>query len=55
MAKVFTDVIVIKLSKLVKDNDNEIYKLASDEIKANLEDIVQELVGDDVLVEIEKE
>jgi hypothetical protein len=53
MAKVHTEVIIVKMSKLVKDNDNQSV-IASDEIKNSLEAIVQELVGENIIVEIEE-
>lgn len=53
MAKVHTEVIIVKISKLVKDNDNQSV-IASDEIKNSLEAIVQELVGENIIVEIEE-
>lgn len=54
MAKVQTEIIVVKLSKLIKDNTNEVDSLVNEDFDSNLEAIVQELVGDNVLVEIEK-
>ena len=53
MAKMIEEVIVIKLSKLVKDNDlND--TIADGEIQAALEQVAQELAGNGVLVEVEK-
>lgn len=53
MAKIFEEVLVVKLSKLVKD-DTANNSITTDEIQAALEQVVQELVGDGVIVEIEK-
>ncbi len=53
MAKVHTEVIVVKMSKLVKDSDNRTV-LASDEVKTSIEAIVQELVGDQIVIEIDE-
>lgn len=53
MAKVHTEVIVVKMSKLVKDSDNSTV-LASDEVKTGIEAIVQELVGDQIVIEIDE-
>lgn len=53
MARVQTEIIVVKLSKLIKDNAEDV-TLVNEDFDANLEAIVQELVGDNVLVEIEK-
>lgn len=52
MAKVVEDVIVIKFSALVKDNDaNPAVVLSNDNINA-LEQVAQELVGDSIIVEV---
>lgn len=53
MAKILEDVVVIKFSKLVKDSEKEV-KLASAEIESALEQVAQELVGDGVVVEVER-
>ena len=53
MARVQTEIIVVKLSKLIKDNAEDV-TLVHEDFDSNLEAIVQELVGDNVLVEIEK-
>jgi hypothetical protein len=54
MAKIVEDVIIIKFSKLVKDN-NDIQSLAGQDIQQALEQVAQELVGDSVIVEVVKE
>lgn len=53
MAKIYEEVIVIKLSKLVKNNEEE-NPLVTDDTTFALEQVVQELVGNNVIVEIEK-
>ena len=53
MAKIIEDVLVIKLSKIVKDSE-EGNSIASDEVQAALEQVTQELVGAGVVVEIER-
>ncbi len=55
MAKIQEEIIIIKLSKLVKNSEEVEDSLINDDFSANLETIVQELVGDTVIVEIEKE
>ena len=51
MAKIQEEIIVIKLSKLVKEvNDS----LTTEDFVQNVEAIVQELVGDSIIVEVEK-
>lgn len=53
MARIQTEVIVIELSKLVKDTAEDV-SLTSDEFDASLEAVIQELAGDGILVEIER-
>ena len=52
MAKIVEDVLVIKLSKIVKDSDNSGSGITSPEVQSALEQVVQELVGDSVVVEV---
>jgi hypothetical protein len=54
MAKIHEEHIVIKVSKLHKDNEH-VDTIVSDDTTVSLEAIVQELVGADVVVEIIKE
>ncbi len=53
MAKVYEEIVVIKLSKLVK-GDQEVKNITNDEVIAALEQVAQELVGDTIIVEVEK-
>jgi hypothetical protein len=53
MARMIEDVVVIKLSKLVKDNDPETTIVTAD-VQSALEQVAQELAGEGVLVEVEK-
>lgn len=55
MAKVKENIIVIRLSRLVKDSDNQESSLVSEDVTDNIEAIVQELVGDSVIVEVERQ
>lgn len=52
MAKIQEELIVIKLSKLHKDNSTQTLGLAGEEVVSSLEAVVQELVGSDIIVEI---
>jgi hypothetical protein len=52
MAKLVESVLVIKLSKLVKDSE-EATVILNDEVQAALEQVTQELVGNGVMVEVE--
>lgn len=54
MAKIVEDVLVIKFSKIVKDNESENSGIAGSDIQAALEQVAQELVGDSVVVEVVK-
>jgi hypothetical protein len=55
MARIKEDIIVIRLSKLVKDSDSQESSLVGDDVTDNIEAIVQELVGDSVIVEVERQ
>lgn len=52
MAKIVEDAVVIKFSKIVKNNENDSLVIASEKIIQELEQLVQELVGDSIIVEI---
>jgi hypothetical protein len=53
MAKIHEEIVVIKLSKLIKDTEN-VGILADAETVASLEQVTQELVGSGVIVEVER-
>jgi glutamate/tyrosine decarboxylase-like PLP-dependent enzyme len=52
MAKVIVETIVLKLSKLVKDDTNQ--RISPEDLEETLEQVTQELVGDAVIVEVER-
>lgn len=52
MAKIIEELIIIKLSRLVKDNERQLESTASEELLTSLETVVQELVGSDIIVEV---
>jgi hypothetical protein len=54
MAKIVEDIVVIKFSKIVKDNDSSESSITNSEIQTALEQVAQELVGDSVVVEVVK-
>lgn len=54
MAKIVEDVVLIKLSKIVKDSDKDSANIANPEILAALEQVAQELAGDGIVVEVVK-
>lgn len=51
MAKIVEDIVIIKLSKLVKDSDSGTEIINGDQVQA-LEQVAQELVGESVIVEV---
>lgn len=53
MAKIHSETIVITLSKLVKDN-SEVSTIADEGITAALAEVVEQLAGAGVVVEVEK-
>jgi hypothetical protein len=53
MAKIEETVFVVKLSQLVRDNDNT-ERTGFDELPKTIEEVVQQLVSSDVVVEVEK-
>jgi len=55
MAKIHEELIVIKLSRLTKDSEETVVPTVDANIVANLEVLVQELVGNGVVVEIIKD
>lgn len=54
MAKIVEDVIVIKFSRIVKDNNGDPAPALTNDHIAALEQVAQELVGDAVVVEVER-
>ena len=54
MAKLNEEMIVIKVSELLKDND-EVTKILDDDMVTNLEAVIQEIAGAGKLVEIIRE
>jgi hypothetical protein len=53
MAKIYEEVVVIKLSKLVKD-DASVQAIATDDIVAALQSVAEELAGAGVVVEADR-
>ena len=53
MAKIHEEVVLIKLSKLVKDSDAG-GEIATDDIVAALQSVAEELAGAGVIVEVER-
>lgn len=53
MAKIHEEVVVIKLSKLIRDNDAG-GDIATDDVVAALQSVAEELVGAGVVVEADR-
>ena len=54
MAKIQEEIVVIRMSKLVKDNSDS-GQITDADFSQNVEVLVQELVGESVVVEVVKE
>jgi hypothetical protein len=52
MAKIIEDILVIKFSKIVKDDDTDPTSAVSNDNIYAIEQVAQELVGDAVVVEV---
>lgn len=52
MAKIYEEHVLIKLSKLTKDGQSD--PIVDKEIVAALEEVIQQLVGSNVIVELER-
>jgi hypothetical protein len=52
MAKIIENLLVVKVSKLVKDGADE--NLIPQETQQALEQVAQEILGDSVIVEVER-
>ena len=54
MAKIYEEVVVIKLSKLVKDNDAGNELIATPDLCGSLQAVAEELLGSGIVVEVEQ-
>lgn len=54
MAKLHEQIIIVKVSRLLKDTEQP-QPIMSDDVMGSLEQVVQELAGSNVLVEIASE
>ena len=53
MAKIHEEIIIIKVSKLVKDTDS-VTPIANDDLVSSLAAVAEELAGAGVIVEVER-
>jgi hypothetical protein len=54
MAKIVEDVVIIKFSRIVKDTDTDPSPALTNENIATLEQVAQELVGNAVVIEVDR-
>ena len=54
MAKIQEEIYVVKLSKLIRNKQEDSATIANTNFNENLETIIQELVDESVVVEVEK-
>lgn len=54
MAQIHEEIVVIKLSKLVREQDECVTHLVNDEFIDTLEEVAQELLTSDIIVEVER-
>jgi hypothetical protein len=54
MAKIVEEILIVKFSKIVKDDSEDQSSIISDDILAALEQVSQELVTASVIVEVVK-
>ena len=54
MARVIEQTVVVRLSKLVRDNDLDMVSIVNEDMVKNIEEAVQNLVSDIVIVEAEE-
>mgnify|MGYP003341034038 FL=1 len=54
MAKIQEELYVIKLSKLIRNNEDDVAAIADNDFEGNLQAILQEMIGGSVIVEVEK-
>jgi hypothetical protein len=54
MAKIIEDIVVVKFSKLVRDNTPKTTSLIDNDTRQKIESAVQSIIGDVMVVEIEQ-
>lgn len=54
MAKIVEDIVIIKFSRIVKDSNQDPDPALTNEHIAALEQVAQELVGEAVVIEVER-
>ena len=54
MAKIHEEVVVIKLSKLIREKDSDEQYIATNDVCEALQSVAEELLGAGVVVEVER-
>lgn len=54
MAKIHEEVVVIKLSKLIKEKDSDEQFIATNDVCDALQSVAEELLGTGIIVEVER-
>lgn len=54
MAKIVDDIIIVKLSKMVRDDDHSSHQLATTELREAIEKVAQGVAPAEIIIEIEK-
>lgn len=54
MAKIHEEVVVIKLSKLIKEKDGDEQFIATNDVCDALQSVAEELLGAGIIVEVER-
>lgn len=54
MAKIQEEIYIVKLSRLVKTNEEDVAAIADNDFENNLQAILQEMVSNNIIIEVEK-
>jgi hypothetical protein len=53
MAKIVDDIIVVKLSKLVRDKDDNTFHLIDNNLREKIEAAIQDIIDPSIIVEVD--
>lgn len=54
MAQIAEEILVVRISKLVRNNDNDVEQLINESTRESIEESIQHLFSDAIIVEVEK-
>jgi predicted nucleic acid-binding protein len=54
MAQIIEEILVVKVSKLVRDNEQDVAQLINESTRISVEESIQHLFSDAIIVEVEK-